>query len=132
IEQFARNEAEALRADELLRQVVSWPTVKNSAWFTDFNGDVRLAAAELSGRIDAELVPGTSLLQVAVTAPEPDEAGELLDALLTVYLQNEAFDVANQHSAISARIVRERERAHEALRRLQLERDRFIHENDLA
>ncbi|MEM7576487.1 MAG: hypothetical protein AAF328_03340 [Planctomycetota bacterium] len=127
-----RNQAVLIRSDEVLQETIQWPSIKSSDWFARFDGDVRAAATDLARRVDAHPVPDATLLRVSVEARDSVDAQRLLDALLTVYIQKREVQAENLVAQQSAVLIRERERAIEETRRGQLERDRFLQENDVA
>lgn len=127
-----RNQAILIRKDDLLRQTIQWPSVKNTDWWAGFDGDVQHASAELARRVRAHPVPDSTLIQVSVDMEAPSEASTVLDALITVYLHQRQTDAEALTAGWQTSLIRERERAVEEQRRLQMERDRFITENDLA
>ncbi|MEM1445407.1 MAG: hypothetical protein AAGF84_05080 [Planctomycetota bacterium] len=128
----ARHQAELIRSPTMMRKAIQWPSVRETDWFASYDGDVRLAASDLIDRTEVAPVPDSTLIRVAVALPDPQEAQAVLDAILTVYLQERQIEAENRITRWSAGLNRERERADEELRRLELERDRFIHENDMA
>ncbi|MEM1445494.1 MAG: polysaccharide biosynthesis tyrosine autokinase [Planctomycetota bacterium] len=133
IETFIRNQIAVITSDDMLRAAIQWPSVRNTQWFQTFNDDVRLAAKALQDE-HLRVVPqrDSTLITLNMRMSNPADAQTVLDALITVYLNDRQIRLENDMSRLTASQIRERERADEELRRLQLERRRFIEENDLA
>ncbi|MEM7576184.1 MAG: polysaccharide biosynthesis tyrosine autokinase [Planctomycetota bacterium] len=133
IETFIRNQIAVITSDELLRQAIQWPSVRNTKWFQSFNGDVRLAAMALQDHhLNVSPQRESTLMVLNMRMSNPADAQTVLEALITVYLNDRQIRMENDMSRLTSGQIRERERATEELRRLQMDRERFIQENDLA
>ncbi len=133
IETFIRNQIAVLTSDDMLRDAIQWPAVRNTTWFAQFDDDVRLAAEALADdHLAVSPQRDSTLINLSVRMGNPADAQVVLDALITVYLQNRKIRLENDVATLNAMHIRERERAEDELQRLNLDRARFITENDLA
>ncbi|MEM8783211.1 MAG: polysaccharide biosynthesis tyrosine autokinase [Planctomycetota bacterium] len=133
IETFIRNQIAVITSDDILRQAIQKPKVRRTKWFQSFNDDIRLAAKALQEEhLGVSPQRDSTLINLRMRMSNPADAQTVLDALIEAYLDDRQRRLEGETSNLNAGQVRERERFAEELRRLQLERDRFILENDLA
>ncbi len=93
-EEELNSQVELLRDDEILRTVAQIPELAGAPWYERFLGgsnEVRLARSvkRISGRLTAEAIRKTNLIQVTYSSSDPAQAAAVLHALAHAYRERQ-------------------------------------------
>ncbi len=113
-------------SEEVLQETLARPEVKATRWFNRFEGDLRLARETLQEEdLTVSPIRGTTLIQIAVRSPYPDDAPIIVDAIVTVYMQKLHSDSTNEIEGIRRTFLQESTRADEEVRQLDTQIRQF-------
>ncbi|MEO0514999.1 MAG: polysaccharide biosynthesis tyrosine autokinase [Planctomycetota bacterium] len=129
---YMANESNFIMSDEIIRDTLVRPRAQNTAWLRSFNGDSNKARAEMQeSMLKVSPLRGTTLINLAMTAPDPADAQVLLDEVMATYLNRKKLINDQAGSALRNLFLGENNRYEDDIRRIRVQMSRFIRENEI-
>jgi capsular exopolysaccharide synthesis family protein len=131
ITRYIKTEANFITSDEIIRAALDRPEVRQTAWFRS-QPDVRSAREAMQeDMLTINDVRGSALINVSMTAPDPNDARVLLEELLATYLNRKKIMNEQAASSLRASLIREEGRSDDDIRSIRRQMERFIEDNDI-
>jgi capsular exopolysaccharide synthesis family protein len=128
---YMKNEANFIASDEIVRDTLQRPAVQQTAWFRS-QPNATVAREQMQEEmLSINDIRGTTLINVAMSAPNPDDARILLDELLATYLNRKKLLNDQAGSSLRRLFISEESRSDDDIRAIRRQMDRFIEENDI-
>ena len=132
ITNMINNEVNLIMSDEVISQALGRPEIRNTTWFQGFKGNISQARQAMQeDQMRANMIRGTTLLNLSMTTSKKAEATTMLEAVIATYLQLKEIQTQTQNSGLRKVFLDARDRAQDDLISIQRARERFIEENNL-
>ena len=133
LEAFIQNEVLYIRSEEILREAINRPLIRNNTqWFGQFEGDVREAQKSLEEDVfGASMMRGTTLISLSAKTSVEDDAPRILQSVIDVYMQRLRQESDRSGANARATIVRERDQTDERVRQLNEQIRQFALQQDI-
>lgn len=133
LEAFIQNEVLYIKSDEILREAINRPLIRNNTeWFAQFNGDVREAQKTLDEDVlGASMMRGTTLISLSAKTPVEDDAPRILQSIIDVYMQRLRQESDRSGASARATVVRERDQTDERVRQLNEQIRQYALQQDI-
>src|SRR5690606_22188776 len=106
-----RTQASKLANERLFSEVLQLPTIQETSWYKSFGGKVEDAKEDLKDRLRVSPVPDTRLIQVSMSAPNPDDARKIVEELISLHIRKEqqrALEMNMDRGQVLNRLLDER------------------------
>ncbi len=129
---YMANESNFIMSDEIIRDTLVRPRAQNTAWLRSFNGDSNKARAQMQeSMLKVSPLRGTTLINLAMTAPDPADAQVLLDEVMATYLNRKKLINDQAGSALRNLFLGETNRYDDDIRSIRNQMARFIRDNEI-
>ncbi|MEM1107936.1 MAG: polysaccharide biosynthesis tyrosine autokinase [Planctomycetota bacterium] len=126
------NEANLITSDEIIRDSLLRPRIQASAWYQSHEGDSNKAREDMrNSMLKVNPLRGTTLINLAMTAPTPDEARTLLQEVMDTYIARKRLANEQEGSSLRTLFIGENNRYDDDIRSLRSQMRRFIEDEDL-
>ncbi len=132
IASLINNEVELIMSEEIIREALGRPEAQKTAWLQGFQVQRQAREAMQKDMLSVSMIRGTTLINLSMTAPRPEDARDLLEAVIETYLTNKRLKSNEATSNLRRSWLAGRDRAEDEVRNLRRQMDRFITDNELA
>ena len=128
---YMKTESNFISSDEIIRDTLQRPAAQATAWFKA-QPNVNTAREVMQGdMLSINVIRGSALLNVAMTAPDADDARVLLHELLETYLNRKRLKLNEAGSSLRTLFLKEEGRSNDDIDSIRRQMDRFIQDNDI-
>ncbi|MBB6429301.1 polysaccharide biosynthesis tyrosine autokinase [Algisphaera agarilytica] len=129
---YMANESNFILSDEIIRDTLVRPRAQSTAWLQSFKGDSNRAREEMQeSMLQVNPLRGTTLINLAMTAPNPGDAQVLLDEVMATYLNRKKLINDQAGSALRNLFLGETNRYEDDIRSIRNQMARFIRDNEI-
>ncbi|MEM8737155.1 MAG: polysaccharide biosynthesis tyrosine autokinase [Planctomycetota bacterium] len=129
---FMNNESNFIRSDEIIRDALVRDDVQQTSWYRSFKGDNRRAREEMQeNMLRVNPIPRTTLINLSMTAPNPDDSRVLLREVVETYLNRKKLLNDQAGSSLRRLFLSEENRSDDDVRSIRNSMRRFIADNDI-
>ncbi|MEM9914758.1 MAG: polysaccharide biosynthesis tyrosine autokinase [Planctomycetota bacterium] len=129
---YMANEAGYIKSEEIIRDTLVRPRAQQTAWLQSFEGDVDRARQKMmDDMLEVNPLRGTTLIGLAMTAPNPQDAQVLLDEVMQTYLNRKKLNSDLAGSSLRNLFINETNRYEDDVRSIRNQMARFIRDNDI-
>jgi len=132
VSSYMANESNFITSDEIIRDTLVRPRAQSTAWLRSFKGDSNRAREEMQETmLKVSPLRGTTLINLAMTAPDPGDAQVLLDEVMATYLNRKKLINDQAGSALRNLFLGETNRYDDDIRSIRNQMARFIRDNEI-
>lgn len=132
VESYMANESNFIMSDEIIRNTLNRPRALATTWLKSFGGDSNKAREVMQeDMLRVSPLRGTTLINVAMTAPNPADAQVLLDEIMATYINRKKLDNDQAGSALRILFLGEANRYEDDIRSIRSQMSRFIRDNEI-
>ncbi|MEM9419401.1 MAG: polysaccharide biosynthesis tyrosine autokinase [Planctomycetota bacterium] len=132
VESYMANESNFILSDEIIRDTLIRPRAQSTDWFISFKGDSNRAREEMQeSMLRVSPLRGTTLINLRMTAPNPDDAQILLDEIMATYLNRKKIINDQAGSSLRNLFLGETNRYEDDIRSIRNQMARFIRDNEI-
>ena len=128
---YMKTESNFISSDEIIRDTLQRPAAQATTWFKQQPNANAAREAMQDGMLNINVIRGSALLNVAMTAPQPDDARVLLNELLQTYLNRKRLKLNEAGSSLRTLFLKEEGRSNDDIDSIRRQMDRFIEDNDI-
>ncbi|MEO1235377.1 MAG: polysaccharide biosynthesis tyrosine autokinase [Planctomycetota bacterium] len=129
---FMNNESNFITSDEIIRDALIREDVQRTAWYRSFNGDNRSAREQMQEEmLRVNPIRSTTLINLSMTAPNPEDARVLLREVMETYLNRKKLQTDQAGSALRRLFLSEEGRSDDDIRSIRNAMERFIRDHDI-
>lgn len=129
---YMANESNFIMSDEIIRDTLIRPNAQGTAWLRSFNGDSNKALEEMQeSMLKVNPLRGTTLINMAMTAPNPNDARVLLQEVMATYLNRKKLNNDQAGSALRNLFLGEANRYEDDIRSIRNQMTRFLRDNEI-
>lgn len=128
---YMNNEANFIMSDEIIRDTLVRPRAQQTEWYQGFK-DSNAARAEMqSSMLRVNPLRTTTLINLSMTAPDPQDAQVLLDEVMATYLNRKKIILDQGSSSLRGLFLGETGRYDDEIRSIRSRMTRFIKDNEI-
>ncbi len=132
MDRFKQTEAFRLRSEEILRQAIDNPMVRDTQWYKQFTNPQKAREALMEDYLSVSPIRGSELIVVSVSTKAEDDARRLLQSVLDVYLREIERDASGGVAQQQRALEQARAQVEDEMKRLESQRSNFLTTYDLT
>ncbi len=128
---YMKTESNYISSDDIIRDTLQRPNAKATAWFQNQPNANAAREQMQESMLAINVIRGSALVNVAITAPNPDDARVLLSELLETYLNRKRLNLNEAGGALRTLFLKEEGRSSDDINSIRRQMERFIDDNDI-
>lgn len=132
MDRYKATEAYRIRSEEILRQAIDNPLVRNTNWFKQFASPTQAREQLAKDYLSVSPMRGSNIIVVSVSTPIADDAPRILQSVVDVYLREVSRDAQGNLTQNQRAMEDQRALAEDEMKRLERDRNAFLTTNDLT
>ena len=133
LDAYIKNQTVRIRSDDIINEVLTRDTVRNTRWFAQFANNVVDAREDLQeDLLSVGQIRGSTLISVKLSGPFKEEMVVILEEVVEEYLRKMRIETGQESDKVRMTFVRERTEAERDLTRAREEMEQFASQYNLT
>jgi capsular exopolysaccharide synthesis family protein len=129
---FIKNQVIMIKSDDVIAAALKKPSVQETKWYDSYKSNTQKAKEVLQSNLSVAQIVGSTLIQLKLSGERPNDLPILLNAIVEAH--QDQYENAKRTSTSDVRqaFVKERDKAEDEYRDIQLRLKQFREDHDLA